>query len=287
MLNPDWLEIMCGYRTVSVKDHTLDIYLPTVTMVHESLFYVRKESDQVLGKALTQEDLEDLKAIILRPAELSVLDNYEDKSKQLSREIETSMTLGKRQIAQRKLDQLESNKLEADSKWSKMMSLTVSGFSSTVQTQFCFYRCVYDHTTREPLWSSFDEFSEDYRGFFVRAVYSAYVDFLTHFDDKCLRSIAKDGFYRMIPQLQASHLISSFDNIKEMSIVAMKLLHWITYYNSVIQNARDKCPDHILQDDILFDEWAERQRKGLTPEQTTNSSVVRSGGKRRESLVIM
>lgn len=290
MLNPDWLEIIMGYRTTEVEGEVVDIKLPTFKVIHESLFHVRRKEKELRHRAFTEDDLLDLEELLLSSSDLKFRDGYEQRRKELERQIQTA-TGGKKKIAQAQLDRLDSRMERIDSYWNHLVGYTVDGLSSSVQTHFCFYRSVRYHEEQEPLWQSYEDFLGDDRGVFVKALFDEFVDFSTEFDDTRLRAIAKGGFYRILPQVQDEFGFMTFPDMRDMSIVAVKLMHWLSYYVHSLQNAREECPPEVLDDDDLFDRWIERQKKDLTesaspPPNNSGSSLRKTGGRRNETFII-
>lgn len=293
--NPDWLEIVMGYRTVDVENPTIgtdcaiDIYLPTVRTLHESLLEVRRKGKLIAGKVFTEEELEDMKEDLLSRDNLAVLDSYQERKESLERDLQIQRSDIRKQQISARLERLEEDKEIAESKWVKLQSVTKEGLLSSAQQYYCFFRSLHDHESKKPLWSSYKEFLDDSRGFFVQNLYTAYVEFTTGFDDSRLRAIAKDNFYRMIPILQGGQAISTVSTLADLSFVMVRLLYWFQYYTNVLQNSRDECPQDILDDDEKFDEWAEVQRKNLNrgdSEPQSNTSVQRHGGRQRQTVVL-
>ena len=288
MLSPDWLEILMGYRVVEVEGVKYDILLPTLSIIHESLFYTRKAEDGIKSTSFSEVEIDELQDQILTDEDIEFIDSFELKLAEYKRDLEIQTNAGKRQILRNRIKNLEEKKDNSDLEWQKIRSFTREGFGSLIQTHYCFSRCVRLHDTEEPLWVTYNEFLDDNRGSLTRELMSLFMNYTTEFTDSRLREIAKDGFYRIISQVMKDNIVTSFSSAKDISMAAIKLLYWIQYYSNTLQYSSEECPPDIIEDDDAFDLWAERQRKGVTDVQqgagSASSSVVR--GKTSETIIV-
>lgn len=288
ILSPQWLEILLGFRVVELDGILFDLLLPTLSVFHESLFYTRQISSAEEGTIYKKEEIESYKSELLSESDVEVLETFDEKIATYKRDLEIQTNAGKRQMTRLRINELTRQKQKIDVKWIKLLSMSDSGLASTVQTHYCFYKCVRYHEDKSPLWDSFEEYLNETDAIFIRRLMSLFLTFTNEFTDTELRKIARVSFYRVMNQISKEHLIAPFNSMSDMSIEAMKLLYWITYYTNALQNASEECPPDILEDDEAFDGWVDRQRKNISSpiEENKTSNINAIRGKSRERIIV-
>lgn len=288
MLSPELLEIINGYSLVEVGEVIYRIYLPTLSIIHESMFHASQAEKELRGRVFDDEDIESLKDKLLTKDEITLLETFEEQTIRYKRDLEFQTNVGKKQLTRNKIKQLEEDKERVDIKWRRAKLFTSNGYSYIIQTQFCLFKCVVIHDMNEPLWKSYNEFLDEERSWLIYQLMTEYINLTTKYTDVELRKIAKEGYYRVIYTLIKENQISFVSEIQELSMIAIRLLYWMTYYTNVIQGATEECPTEILEDNVAFDNWAERVRKGVTTnsEPPISHNQNRVKGKHRETIVI-
>lgn len=286
MLSPLWLEIVCGFKTVDVEGIKYDLLLPTLGVLHDSNFYIRQAKEDLVGIAYTAESLEYLQKDLLSEEDMALLDTYEEERAVLGRDLEVQSGVGKRQLIRKAIEKLEQRKTSVDTKWYRIISMSSEGYASIIQTYYCFFRCLRYHEDKSPAWDSYEEYLGENKAIYLKALMTEYLDFTSKFTDVPLRELARDGYYRVVHQVMKESLVSAFPTPKDTSLVAIKLLYWLSYYANVLQSASETCPKEILEDDSAFDIWAERQQHGITDTPSSSENVSRVRGKGKESIIV-
>lgn len=289
MLSPLWLEVINGFRTVKVAGIQYDLLLPTFSTLHESQFYVRQAEEELLGVAYTADALEYQQEDLLSEKDILMLDSYEERKAELEHDLGIQTNAGKRQIVRQMIIRLDAEKQSVDYKWYRIRAMSSEGYASIVQTHYCFYRGTRYTDTHNPVWNSYEEFLCDRdQTRLIRILIEYYINFTSEFTDSVLRSMARDGFYRVMHQVMKEHNMPVFNSVSDLNMVAIKLLYWIEFYANALQSATEDCPKEILEDDEAFDLWVDRQRKGITNSESgqSDSNISRVRGRGRETIVV-
>lgn len=289
ILSPQWLDVLLGFRVVEVDDCLFDLLLPTLTILHESLFYIRKISQEGEGVIYKRDEIENNKSDLLPKTDIEVLETFDEKIATYNRDLEIQSNAGKRQMTRIRIRELTEQKEKIDIKWIKLLSMSDEGLSSTAQTHYCFYKCIHYHKDKTLVWDSFDDYLDDTDTTFIRKLMTLFLEFTNEFTDTELRKIARISFYRVMDQISKEHFIAPFESMADMSIESMKLLYWITYYNNALQNTSEECPIGVLEDDEAFDAWVDRQKKSISDpvsEVSSSSNVNKIRGKTRERIIV-
>lgn len=287
MVSPDLLEIILGYKTVEFNNVLYDVYFPTLKIIHNASFYARKSRNDLKGTVFDNIDIDVRKETLLSKEEIELLESFDLKLADFKRDLEIQTNAGKRVMIRNRIKKLEEDREKVEITWNRIKLMTSDGYIHLITTQVCFCTCVRYHETGEPVWDNYEEFLDDNHGVLIQALLKEYVDLTNKYSDKKLRELAKENYYRVIYQIMKENQISFCSSMVEMSMVAIRLLYWISYYTNIIQNAQEECPSEILNDDDSFDNWANRVRKGITPELESNSQgKYKVKGKHRETIVI-
>ena len=270
MLDKSFLEITLGYRIVEIFGSLFKIYLPTIEVMHEAKFY----GELVYQKALKQNipnSSTDLESRIISDQEFSFLERYNAERKKTQIQLELINLVGRKKLIEKKLEKLDQEYNRILYKKAKVESISADGIRWRAESMYCFFKSIFSPTD-QLFWESYDSYLDDEYYGRRSLLFHEFTNFCNSFNDKSLRTIAKQPFYRSAWNSAVESGASIFKDFKSMSVPALRLAYWIQLYSNVIANCSD-ITEEIIMDDDSFDRFVENQSNKHKPVSETGMQI--------------